>query len=223
MAIRDEPVKESLAGFFVVVIIALPSVEGGVLEGAGKAKSDRPGEGAVFDDSGKICGGLLGSLATGKEDNTGEVGGDVVLEGFGSFDADFIGSGGVFILFASDDHVAFEYAGAEVDLVVGEFAEEDVENVAGYFGGLIDAVVAVVNDFGFDDGNEASGLALASISGEAVAVFGYGVVGGGEEMVICTEADFESGAPFGETEATDIVFFEAIGEAVQAISAGFEG
>ena len=50
LLVRDKPVKESLAGFFDVDIITIPSVKGGILEGTSEAESDGPGEGAVIDD-----------------------------------------------------------------------------------------------------------------------------------------------------------------------------
>ena len=62
--ISDEPVGESLTGFFGVIVVALPGVEGWVLEGASEAKSDWPGERAVFDNGGEIVSSLLGGLAT---------------------------------------------------------------------------------------------------------------------------------------------------------------
>ena len=63
--ICDKPVKKSLAGFFGVLVVALPGVESGILEGTSKAKSDGPGVRALLDDGSEIVGGLLGGLAAG--------------------------------------------------------------------------------------------------------------------------------------------------------------
>ena len=66
-----------MAGFFGVFVIALPGVEGGVLEGASEAKGDGPREGTVFNDPDEISGGLFDGLTTRKEDNPGEFGRNV--------------------------------------------------------------------------------------------------------------------------------------------------
>ena len=62
-----------MAGFFGVLVVALPGVKSGVLEGASEAKSDWPREGAVFDNFGEIIGGLFGGLTAGEKNDTGEI------------------------------------------------------------------------------------------------------------------------------------------------------
>ena len=42
-------------------------------------------------------------------------------------------------------------------------------------------------------------------------------------MAVIIQVDFESGAPFGETEPHLVVFFEAVGEACEAFGPGFVG
>lgn len=59
-----------------------------------------------------------------------------------------------------------------------EFLEEDIEDVASDFCGLVDSVVTVINDFGLDDGNDIGGLAGFGIFCEDCAVFLNGTVGG---------------------------------------------
>ncbi len=76
---------------------------------------------------------------------------------------------------------------------------------------MVDGVVAVVDEFGLDDGDDAGFLALISIFSEDVTVGGDGGIGGGEEVTLVVEANFKGGAPFGETEAHLVVFVEAIG------------
>ena len=176
------------------------------MEGAGKAEGDWPGEGAVTGYGCEIIGGLFGGLTTGEEDDTGEFGGDVVFKDFGGFGTDFFGGRLGFILFAGKDHTALEDASAEVDFVFGEFGEESIEDVTGDFGGLIDGVVAIINNFGFYDGDDASGLAFGGVFGEDPAVFVDGVVGGSKDFAIVIEADFKSSTPFGESETHLVVF-----------------
>ena len=96
-----------MAGFFGVLIMAGPGVEGGVLESAGKAKGDGPFVGAVFDDFGEVGGGLFDSLAARKENYSGKFYWNVIFENFGSGLANFAGGGLMFLLLASEDHVAF--------------------------------------------------------------------------------------------------------------------
>ena len=87
-----------------------------------------------------------------------------------------------------------------------EFGKETIEDFGGGFGRLMNVVVAVVDDFGLDNGNEAGGLAFFGVFGEASAVFGDGVVGGGERSAGVVEVNFEGGAPFGEAQAHLIIF-----------------
>ena len=68
-----------MAGFFGVLVVASPSIKGGILESAGKTKGDWPGEGAVFNDGGEIGGGLFNGLSAREEDYAGEFFGDVVF------------------------------------------------------------------------------------------------------------------------------------------------
>lgn len=116
--ISDEPVKECLTGFFAVGVVAGPGVEGGVLESAGEAEGDGPREGAVCGDCSEIVSGLLGGLAAGEEDDAGEVFGDVGFKNLGGFGANCGGGGLLGIFFAGKDHVAFEDAGAEINVGV---------------------------------------------------------------------------------------------------------
>ena len=88
---------------------------------------------------------------------------------------------------------------------------------------MLDVIVAVVDDFGFDDGDEAGLLAGFGVSREGLAVLVDGVVGGGEDVATMIDAEFEGGAPFGETEAHLIVFGEAGIEIVEAFGDGFKG
>ena len=83
-----------------------------------------------------------------------------------------------FELLAGENHVTFENAGAKVDVVFGEFLEENIEDVASDFCGLIDGIITIIDDFGLDDGDDIVGLAGFGIFCEDCAVFLNGVVGG---------------------------------------------
>ena len=96
-----------MAGFFGVLIVAGPGVEGRVLESTGKAKSDRPGVRAALDDGGEVGGGLFDGLAARKENHSGEFCWNVIFENFGGGLADFGWGGLMFLLFAGENHVAF--------------------------------------------------------------------------------------------------------------------
>ena len=121
-----EAILEGGLSLFYVRVVSLPGVEGGVLEGAGEAEGDRPGEGAVFENGGEIVSGLLGSLSTREKDDAGEVSGNMGFERFGGFSADFIRGGGVLVVFTSDDHIGLEDAGAEIDTVGVERFKESI-------------------------------------------------------------------------------------------------
>lgn len=164
------------------MIVASPGVESGVLEGASEAKGNRPREGAVFDDFGEIGGGLFGSLTAREEYDAGEIGGDASFEDLGCFDADFGWGGWLAVFFASNDHIAFENAGAEIDVIHGEFLKKLDEDLTGERSGLIYRIIAVVDEFWFDDGDDVGLLASQSVFGEDFAVFEYAGVGRGEDF-----------------------------------------
>lgn len=132
--ISDESFEESLAGCFGVLVVALPSKEGGVLKGASEAKGNWPREWPVFNDFGEVIGGLFGSLTAREENYTGEFRRDMVFEGFGGFSADFCRGGLGFGFFAGENHVDFKKASTEIDSGVSELFEEAIEDFAGDFG-----------------------------------------------------------------------------------------
>ena len=88
---------------------------------------------------------------------------------------------------------------------------------------MVDIIVAVVDDFGLDDGDDAGSLAFGGVFGEDVAVLGDGVGGGSNNIALVVEADFEGGAPFGEAKAHLVVFAQACGEIIEAFGPGFVG
>ena len=88
---------------------------------------------------------------------------------------------------------------------------------------MLDVIVAVVDDFGFDDGDEAGLLAGFGVSREGLAVLVDGVVGGSENIAILIDAEFEGGAPFGETEAHLVILGETRIEIVETFGDGFKG
>lgn len=102
-----------------------------------------------------------------------------------------------------------------------QFGKEAVENFSGGFSALMDVVKTVVDDFGLNDGDEAGGLAFFGIFGEASAIFDNSVVSGGERVAVVVEVDFESGAPFGETQTHLVVFGEASVETNEAFGVSF--
>ena len=96
-----------MAGFFEVALVAGPSVEGGILEGASEREGNRPGVGAGFDNGGEVVSGLFGGLTAREEDDTGEILGYVGAKDFGSGAGDLVGGGGFVVICAGENHVAF--------------------------------------------------------------------------------------------------------------------
>ena len=72
-----------MAGFFGVLIVALPGIESWILKSAGKTEGDWPGERSVFDDGGEIISGLFGGLAAREENDACEFGRNMIFESFG--------------------------------------------------------------------------------------------------------------------------------------------
>ena len=97
-----------------------------------------------------------------------------------------------------------------------------VENLGGDCGGFVDIIVAVVDDFGLDDGDDASLLTGKSVFREIVAVLGDCFIGRGEDVIILINTEFEGGAPFSEAEAHLVVFSETVVETVEAFGESFE-
>ena len=63
---------EGVAGDVGIFVVALPGVEGGVLEGAGEGEGDWPRERSVFGNFGEVFGRLFDGLTAGEENYAGE-------------------------------------------------------------------------------------------------------------------------------------------------------
>lgn len=75
-------------------------------------------------------------------------------------------------------------------------------------GAILKRIVAVVNKFGFDDGDKMTILADFGIMCEVATVFVDSGLGRGENIAFFIKGESEGGAPFGETEAEIIVLLE---------------
>ena len=71
---------------------------------------------------------------------------------------------------------------------------------------MVDTIIAVIDNFGFDNWYDIGDLTFTGVFSEDLAVFGDSFVGRGEDIAVTTETDFEGGAPFGKTETHLIVF-----------------
>ena len=79
---------------------------------------------------------------------------------------------------------------------------------------MFDIVVAVVDDFWFDNGDNAGFLAFQGVLGENLAVDLNGDIGRSQDVALVVETDFEGGTPFGETETHLVVILESGRQAV---------
>ena len=84
----------------------------------------------------------------------------MVFEYLGGSFTDFGGRGLSWELFTSEDHVNLKDAGAKIDIGVSQTLEELIKDFGGDFGGFVDVVVAVIDNFGFHNRDESGFLAF---------------------------------------------------------------
>ena len=65
---------------------------------------------------------------------------------------------------------------------------------------MVDAIITVVDYFGFDNWNKTGRLTGAGILSKNATVFGDGVISGSKNVALFVEMDFKGSAPFGETK-----------------------
>ncbi len=87
--------------------------------------------------------------------------------------------------------------------------KEAVKDFCSGVGVLIYGVVAIINDFGFDDWDNAGFLTFVGVARKNLAVYFDSRICRSEDVTFFIEADFECGAPFGETKSHLIIFTEA--------------
>lgn len=120
-------------------------------------------------------------------------------------------------MFSGKHHVTFQNTTSEFDFGGLKFDEELVENATGCSLTLVESVVAIVNDLGFNDGYDVGVLAELGIGGENATVGLDGVFGGGGV------GDVKGGTPFGEAKTRLIVSPKTGREVFEAFGVGFEG
>ena len=114
---------------------------------------------------------------------------------------------------ARADHGGLEQHALEGDVVVREVLERLGPHPGGHLEGLVDAVLAVEQDLGLDDGHEAGVLHDGGVAGEAVRAVGHRGAGG-------AVGDGHDGAPLAEARALLVVRGGAVGEVVEALAPG---
>jgi len=108
-------------------------------------------------------------------------------------------------------HRGLEQGSLEEDVVVVKGLVDGRKDLFLHGGGLINVVVAVHEDFGLDDGDEAALLASASITGKAPGVLLDGEGGGAS-----VGRDLEHSSPLAEACALGVVSGGALLQAVKA-------
>merc|ERR1719213_793386 len=114
---------------------------------------------------------------------------------------------------AGGHHGGLQEDALEHDVLVREALEDLGPGIGGDLEGGVDVVLAVEQDLGLDDGDEAVLLADGGVAGEAVGAVEEGLVGG-------ARGDVHHGAPLGEAGALLVVLGAALGEPVQALAPG---
>jgi hypothetical protein len=150
-----------------VLGLSEPSLEARLLEGAAVGEGQRPGSSAgngVHD--GKVDGSLLLAHASGEESDAGDGSGHSALEGLDGPLADVLGLDTLLVVSAGDGHGGLEEGSLEVNAVLRAGLVNLSENLLLDGGGPLDAVVAVHENLGLDDGDETSLLAGACIAGK---------------------------------------------------------
>ena len=209
-------IKRGLGGGKVGAVAA-PGVEGGFLEGAAEGEAELPWSGAELVEGVEMFGGAGGGLSTGEEHDSGDGGRDGFLEDAKGEAGGLLDGSLLAGIFAGEDHVGLEESAFEADAMFAEGLEEMMEGSVGDFEMAFNGVIAIHEDLGFDDGNEAGFLAESGEAGQGVSVGLEREAGG------CFWCDFDDRAPFGEAGAELGVFGEAVAQAVQAFGDAVAG
>jgi DNA-binding beta-propeller fold protein YncE len=205
-------VEKSFLGGGNVGVFAVPDVHGGRLDGTGKGVGERPGQMAAEAGvhGAETGAGLLAGLSAGEEGDAGNGCWDSAKECVHGCAGDFFIAVLMRGIFAGDDHVGFEDHAFEEDALGNELVEDRVEGGFSDSGAALEGMVAVHQDFGFDDGDEAGLLAEGGIESEEQGV-GFDATEGRDSV-----ADGDDGAPLGKTGTHVCVFGEAFAEGVEA-------
>ena len=86
--------------------------------------------------------------------------------------------------------------------------------MAGDGGRIFNGIVIIVDEFWFDDGNEAGGLTDFGVFGEDAGVFGDGVICRSDDFAVFRQGEIKGSTPFGEANTHLIVFAETFSEAI---------
>mmetsp|Transcript_25348 Transcript_25348/g.50499 ORF Transcript_25348/g.50499 Transcript_25348/m.50499 type:complete len:298 (-) Transcript_25348:47-940(-) len=114
-------------------------------------------------------------------------------------------------------HVGFEHAALDAEALIEHRLHNCGEDTFGDSSTGLDRVVAVLKDFGLDDGHEAVVLADGAVAGKGPG----GLLDG--ELRGHAIADFQDGTPLGEAAALLVECLTTGGQAVQTLGGGLIG
>ncbi len=181
-----------------IIGFAFPGEEDRLLQRTAKSETNRPREGGVLADGGERFGGSLGVLSAAKEKNASSVTRDGVAQYGGGGHADGVGGSNSGGGLAALNDTSLKNAAAKVNMTLLEFFENGAEDAVGSGSGSFDSVIAVPENIGFDNGNEAGELTFFGEASEKVGI----AFDGDEAGLVFLQT--EGGAPFRETETVGI-------------------
>ena len=192
--------------------LSAPGVEGGFLEGPTEGEAESPWSGAELVEGVEVLGGADGALAAGEEHNTGDGRRDGFFEGAESHAGGLFDGGLLRCVLAGENHVGLEHCTLEKDAMFAQGVEKVVQRGLGDFEMALNGMIAIHENFGFDDGHKAGFLAEGGVSGESMRIGLERETGG------VLGSDFNDGAPLGKASAKLGVFGEAVAQSVEALS-----
>ncbi|EGE56035.1 hypothetical protein RHECNPAF_770083 [Rhizobium etli CNPAF512] len=198
--------------------LAVPGLEGAVLQGAAIGEGDEPGQVKTID-RGKMRGRLFRGLAAGEESDAGNRRRNRALQHLDGALGNFLDRCLAGVL-AVDDHVRLQDHAFEADASFGQFLENDAQGGFSHFGAAVDVVVArlaVHQAFRLDDRHDLGFLAESRIASECLSVGADRAAGRQRGR------DSDDAAPFGKTGAGFIIFGKAFAKTVEAFGDGFAG
>ena len=212
LAVLARAAREDGLRLLLLGVVTSPRLEHGVLQRARVREGHVPGVRGLVHGV-QVEGGVELGEAAGEEHDAGSGGGHARVEHAQGVVRHLLRGVARGAVGAGADHGGLEQHALEGNVVVREVLERLSPHPGGNLEGLVDAVLAVEQDLGLDNGHEAGILHDGGVAGEAVRAVGHrgagGAVGNGHD-----------GAPLAEARTLLVVRGGAIGEVIEALAPG---
>jgi hypothetical protein len=213
--------EDGLCGFGVLFLTS-PCLKDTSLKGTTVRESEGPRSGDLLNlvHGIEVKRSIFFGLSSGKESDSGEGRGDGTAKSTYGGPGDLTVSGGCSVPLGSrSDHVGFEEASLN-DEVVGEHLSHHAgEDTLRNAGTSLDRMVSINHDLGLNDGYKAVVLADTTIAGESVG----SLVNGELRRSSIGNTDLEDTSPFGKSASLFVEGFASSSKSIKTLSGSLVG